>query len=52
MDIARKLATLVVFGVPAIVGGGIMYWLFGGNYHPVVIYEVLLILTAGSLVTK
>jgi zinc transporter ZupT len=51
MSIPRKLSILVVFGVPAIIGGGIMYWLFGGNYHPVIIYEVLLALLAGSLVS-
>jgi len=52
MSIPRKLSILVVFGVPAIVGGGIMYWLFGGSYHPVIVYEVLLALFAGSLVTN
>jgi len=51
MSIPRKLAILVVFGVPAIVGGGIFYWLFGGDYHPVIVYEVLLALVAGSLIT-
>jgi len=50
MSITRKLAILIVFGVPAIVGGGIMFWLFDG-YHPVVVYEVILALLAGSLVT-
>lgn len=51
MDISRKLGILVVFGVPAIIGGGIVY----AGYHsyvPVFIYETLLILVAGALVSR
>jgi hypothetical protein len=43
----RKLGILVFFGVPAILGGGIVYALFGG-YIPVIIYEIILLLVAGS----
>ncbi|CAN2041914.1 conserved hypothetical protein [Candidatus Magnetomoraceae bacterium gMMP-15] len=52
MDIARKLGTLVVFAVPAVIGGGIAYWLFDGSYNPVIVFEAILLLLAGSLVSN
>jgi hypothetical protein len=51
MDIPRRLGILVVFGVPVIVGGGIVYALFG-DLKPVLIYQVLLLLVAGALVSR
>lgn len=51
MDISRKLGILVFMGVPAIVGGGIVYTLFGG-YMPVVIYETILLFVAAGLVSR
>ncbi len=51
MDISRKLGILVFFGVPAIVGGGIVYG-FAGSYMPVAIYEVALYLVAGAIVSR
>jgi len=51
MDISRKLAILVFFGVPAIIGGGIIYGIFG-SYTQVCIYEIILLLFAGGLVSK
>jgi hypothetical protein len=51
MDIARKLGILVFLGVPAIVGGGIVYAVFGG-YTPVFIFEGILILIAGSVFSR
>lgn len=51
MNISRRLGILVVFAVPAIVGGGIIYALFG-NYVPVFAYEILLILVAGGFASK
>lgn len=51
MAVARKLGTLVVFGVPAIVGGGIVYAIFG-SYIPVVVYEALLVLFAGAIISR
>ncbi len=51
MTVARRLGTLVVFGVPAIIGGGIVFAIFG-SYIPVVVFEGLLILVAGGLVSK
>jgi hypothetical protein len=41
MPISRNLGILVVFGVPAIIGGGIVYHFFQG-YTPVIVYEILL----------
>lgn len=52
MDISRKLSILVVCGIPAIVGGGIIYAIFGYNYVPVIIYEALLLVAAGAFVSK
>jgi len=51
MDVSRKLGIVVFFGVPAIIGGGIMYAMFG-SYIPVFIWEVLLILIAGIFVSR
>jgi hypothetical protein len=51
MTVARRLGTVIVFGVPAIIGGGIVYSVFGG-YVPVAVFEGLLILFAGGLVSK
>jgi hypothetical protein len=46
MNISRRLGTLVVFAVPAIIGGGIVYALTGQNYVAVFAYEILLLFTA------
>jgi len=43
MSVSRKLGILVFFGVPAIIGGGITYSIFDGNYMPVLIYEIILL---------
>jgi hypothetical protein len=51
MDISRKLGILVFCGVPAIVGGGIVYHLFG-SLIPVFIYEIMLMLAAGAFVSR
>jgi len=51
MTVARRLGILVVFGVPAIIGGGIIYAIFG-SYVPVAVFEGLLILLAGGLISK
>jgi hypothetical protein len=51
MDISRKLGILVFCGVPAIVGGGIIYGFFH-SYTPVIVYEVLLLLIAGGIVRR
>jgi hypothetical protein len=51
MDISRKLGILVFFGVPAIVGGGIIFAIFG-SYTPMFIYEALLILLAGGFISN
>jgi zinc transporter ZupT len=51
MTISRKLGILVIFGVPAIIGGGIVYYLFQG-YTPVIIYEILLGFAALGFISK
>ena len=51
MNISRKLGVLVFCGVPAIVGGGIMYALFD-SYVSVFIYESLLLLVAGGIISR
>ncbi len=50
MEISRKLAILVFFGVPVIIGGGIVYAIFGGIV-PVVVWEIFLLLLAGAIVS-
>lgn len=39
--VSRKLGTLVIMGVPAIIGGGLTYAAFE-NYTALVVYEILL----------
>lgn len=52
MGISRKLAILVFFAVPGIIGGGITYHIFDGNYLPVFIYETILLLIAGTFLSR
>jgi len=40
-NISRKLGALVIFGVPAIIGGGITYHFFP-SYTAITIYEICL----------
>ena len=49
MDIPRKIGILVFTGVPAIIGGGIIYHFFG-SYIPVAVYEILLYMAALGIV--
>ncbi len=51
MDVRRRLGILTFFAVPAIVGGGILFGIFG-SYIPVFIYETLLVALAGGLVSR
>ena len=51
MDISRRFGILVFCGVPAIIGGGIIYALFG-SYIPVFVYEALLIMIAGGIIAR
>jgi len=52
MSVSRKLGILVFFGVPAIIGGGITYSLFHGNFLPVAVYEIILLSIAGVFLSK
>ncbi len=51
MTISRKLGVLLLMGVPAIVGGGIVFHFFQ-NYTAMIMYEILLGLTALGLVSR
>ena len=51
MDISRKLGILVFFGIPAIIGGGIVYHIFG-SYTAVFTFEIVLLLIAGGFLRK
>jgi len=51
MDVPRKLGILVFCGVPAIIGGGILYAIFH-SYIPVAVYMVILLFAAGAFVSK
>jgi hypothetical protein len=50
MDISRRLGILIFFGVPAIVGGGIVYGAFG--LTAMWIYQVVLFTIAGALISR
>lgn len=45
MDLARMIGIIIVFGAPAIIGGGLFYHLFH-SWVVVWIYEILLVLLA------
>jgi hypothetical protein len=45
MDLARLLGIMIVFGAPAIIGGGLVYDLFN-SWVAVWLYEALLVFTA------
>jgi hypothetical protein len=49
--LAQKLGILIFTGVPAIMGGGIIYGLTHG-FIPVIIYEVLLYLAVIAFCLK
>jgi len=49
--VSRKLGTMVLMGVPAIVGGGLVYYGFQ-NYTALIVYEVLLGFTALGFISK
>jgi zinc transporter ZupT len=51
MDVSRKLGILVFCGVPAIIGGGIIYAIFD-SYIPMWIYQIVLLFFAGAFVSK
>jgi len=52
MEISRKLGILVVCGVPAVIGGGIVYALCGESYTAVFVFEMILIGTAGAFISR
>ena len=52
MTVSRKLGILVFFAVPAIIGGGITYSIFDGNYLPVFVYETILLLLVGAFFSR
>jgi zinc transporter ZupT len=51
MDISRRIGILVFCAVPAIVGGGIIVAIFG-SLTPMWIFQALLLVTAGALVSR
>ena len=51
MDISRKLGILVFCGVPAIVGGGIIYAIFG-SLTAIVIFQILLLFAVGAFLAR
>ena len=50
-DIPQKLGRLIVMGVPAIIGGGIVYAV-GHSLIAVCVYEIILAVFAGGIVSK
>lgn len=51
MDTARKLGILIFTGVPAIMGGGIVYHIFKSIF-PIAVYEALLYLAVAVFCLK
>jgi hypothetical protein len=48
MDIARRIGMLVFCGVPAIIGGGIVYHFFG-TLSSIFIFEIILLVAIGAI---
>ncbi|MGB7921009.1 MAG: hypothetical protein WCF40_13210 [Desulfobacterales bacterium] len=51
MSTARKLGILVFCGVPAIIGGGIVYAVFN-DLTAVFIYQTILLLGVGAYIAR
>jgi hypothetical protein len=51
MDVARKLGILVFCAVPAVVGGGVVYFT-SGSLTAVAVFVVLLLVGAGAFVSR
>jgi hypothetical protein len=51
MDVARKLGILVFCAVPAVVGGGVVFYTFH-SLTAVFIYEVILLLGVGAFISR
>jgi hypothetical protein len=51
MSVARKLGILVFFGVPVIIGGGIVYAIFN-DLAAIFIYQAILLLFAGAFIAR
>ncbi len=52
MDIPRKLGILIYTAVPAIVGGGIVFEVFGGSWAHVIVFEIMLVLAALGIISS
>lgn len=52
MDKAQKAGIMIFSGVPAIMGGGIVFALFGHAVLPVAIYETLLFAAVITILRK
>ena len=51
MNIPRKLGILIFFGVPAIIGGGIVYAIFH-DLAAIFIYQAILLLGASAFIAR
>ena len=51
MNAARKLGILVFCGVPAIIGGGIVYAIFN-DLTAIFIFETILLLGVGAYIAR
>ncbi|MFW6284662.1 MAG: hypothetical protein ACOC1H_04690 [Desulfosalsimonas sp.] len=50
-SISRKIGALIIFGVPVIVGGGIVYH-FAQSFPAMYVFEVALVLGALGFVSR
>jgi hypothetical protein len=52
MSIARRLGIMIFCGVPAIVGGGIVFALTRGSYEAVFVFEMILLFLFGAFISR
>jgi hypothetical protein len=49
--ISRKIGTLLLFGIPALIGGGTVYH-FSGSFTAMLVYEAILGLAALGFISR
>lgn len=52
MTWAWVMGMIILSGVPAIIGGGITYYLAGSSWTAVVVWEVALVLVMGFIIAR
>ncbi|MBW1997363.1 MAG: hypothetical protein JRJ29_05275 [Deltaproteobacteria bacterium] len=52
MDVPRKIGIGILMLIPAFVGGGALWDIFGGSWIPVVIWVLIMAGVAGGIISE